>query len=62
MRNLIEQADVSRQAANHLRRHATDPEVLDLMETLKLAERLEVRAAKLEYQWLTVGATSKSRS
>ena len=61
MRNLLEQADSTREAATHLRRHATDPEVADLMEALKLAERLEARAAKLEYQWLIVGAHSKPK-
>jgi hypothetical protein len=62
MRNLLEQADASRRTASELRRHATDLEVPELIVTLKLAERLEVRAAELEYRWLTIGSPSKSNS
>jgi hypothetical protein len=55
MRNFLEQADASRQAASEIRRHATDLEVPEPIMALKLAERLEVRAAELEYRWLTIG-------
>jgi len=61
MRNLLEQADASRQSASELRRFATDLEVRDLIVTLKQAERLEVRAAELEYRWISIGSTPKSK-
>ena len=60
MRNFLEQADASRQAASEIRRHATDLEVPEPIMALKLAERLEVRAAELEYRWLTIGWHSRS--
>jgi hypothetical protein len=59
MRNLLEQADASRQTASVLRRQAPDLEVQELIVALKLAERLEARAAELEYRWLTVGSSLK---
>jgi hypothetical protein len=61
MRNLIEQADASRQSASELRRLAIELEVPDLIVTLKQAERLEVRAAELEYRWISIGSTLKSK-
>ena len=62
MRNLLEQADASRQTASELRQRATDLEVPELIVTLKLAERLEGHAAELEYRWLAIGSSSKSNS
>jgi hypothetical protein len=59
MRNLLEQADASRQMASVLRRQAPDLEAQELIVTLKQAERLEARAAELEYRWLTVGSSLK---
>ena len=38
MRNFLEQADASRQAASEIRRHATDLEVPEPIMALKLAE------------------------
>ena len=57
MRTLLEQAGASRQTAIELRRHATDLHAPDLIVSLKLAERLEARAATLEYQWLTIDSS-----
>ena len=59
MRNLLEQADASRQTASELRRLATDLEVPDLIVTLKQAERLEARAAELEYRWISISSGAR---
>jgi hypothetical protein len=61
MWNLLEQAHASRQSASELRRLAIDLEVTDLILTLKEAERLEVRAAELEYRWMSIGSPPKSK-
>ena len=61
MRSFLEQAFLSRQTASEIRKHAPDRETPDLILALKLAERLEARAAELEYRWLTLGPTPKRR-
>jgi hypothetical protein len=61
MRSFLEQASASRQTATGIRKHASDPETSDFLVAFKLAERLEARAADLEYRWLTMGSTPKRR-
>jgi hypothetical protein len=54
MRNILEQAGAARQAASEIRRHMTYPGGSDTPLALKDAERLEARAAELEYRWLII--------
>ncbi len=61
MRSFLEQAYSSRQMASEIRKHAVDRETPDLFLALKLAERLEARAAELEYRWWTIGPAPKRR-
>ena len=61
MRSFLEQAFSSRQTASEVRKHALDRETTDLNLALKLAERLEARAAELEYRWVTLGPAPKRR-
>jgi hypothetical protein len=61
MRSFLEQAFSTRQTASEIRKHAPDRETPDLILALKLAEKLEARAAELEYRWWTLGPAPKRR-
>ncbi len=54
MRGFLEQAGTARQSAGNIRRHLADVPAPEQSTALKLAERLEARAAELEYRWLTL--------
>jgi len=54
MRDFLEQADAARRVANEIRRHIHDHEAYDRICAVKLSERLDARAAELEYRWLTL--------
>ena len=63
MWSFLEQAGAARQFACEIRRHVPDVHAVDMATALKTAERLEARAAELEYRWLTLPdrpATAKS--
>ena len=54
MRDFLEQADAARRTANEIRRHIHDHEAYDRVIAAKHSERLDARAAELEYRWLTL--------
>jgi hypothetical protein len=54
MRGFLEQAGTARQSAGNIRWHLADFSAPELSTAVKLAERLEARAAELEYRWLTL--------
>ena len=62
MRDFLEQAGDARRTANGIRRHLQDREALDRILAAKHCERLDARAAELEYRWLTLRRAPRDRA
>jgi hypothetical protein len=54
MWGLLDQADAARHAAADLRRHLHEVDATDLAAAQKMSERLDARAAELEYRWIAL--------
>jgi hypothetical protein len=60
MRGFLEQAGTARQTAGEIRRHLADLGASEVNIARKLADRLEARAAELEYRWITLPVPAKA--
>jgi hypothetical protein len=54
MWSFLEQAGAARSTACEIRRHLWDVHPEDIASAARIAERLDARAAELEYRWLTL--------
>jgi len=61
MWTLAEQAGAVREVASGLRRQSAQLAADEMFNTLKFAEKLEARAAALEYRWFAVLERPESR-
>jgi len=59
MWGFLERADVARHAASDIRRHLEDHRASELGDALKHSERLDARAAELEYRWMALANSDR---